>query len=43
MGEIARRKCLGIMIVPDKYWTSSLKEFQWIIKESNAKTTARIK
>jgi hypothetical protein len=39
MGKVTRRKCLGIMIVPDKYWTSSLEEFQWITKESNAKTT----
>ena len=43
MGKVTRRKCLGIMIVPDKYWTSSLEEFQWIIKESNAKTTTRNK
>ena len=41
MGRATRRKCLGIMIVPDKYWTSSLKEFQWVTKESNAKAIKR--
>ena len=37
MGETTRRKCLGIMIVPDNYWTTSLKDFEWVTKESNAK------
>ena len=32
MGKTARREY--IVIVPDKYWTSSFEDFQWIIKES---------
>ena len=39
MGQVTRRKCVGIMIVPDKYWTTSLKDFEWVTKESNAKRT----
>jgi hypothetical protein len=32
-----------IVIVPDKYWTSSLSNIKWITKESNAKTVKRNK
>ena len=41
MGKVARRKCLGIMIVPDKYWVSSYNVMEWITKESNAKRIKR--
>ena len=41
MGKVARRKCLGIMIVPDKYWGSSYNDMEWIPKESNAKRIKR--
>ncbi len=41
MGKVARRKCLGIMIVPDKYWVSSYNDMEWITKESNAKRIKR--
>ena len=34
MGRATRRKCLGIMIVPDKYWISSFNDIKWITKES---------
>ena len=37
MGRIVRRKCLGTMIVPDKYWISSYDNVEFITKESNAK------
>ena len=39
MGQVTRRKCVGVMIVPDKYWTTSLEDFEWVTKESNAKRT----
>ena len=41
MGKVARRKCLGIMIVPDKYWVSSYNDMEWITKESIAKRIKR--
>jgi hypothetical protein len=37
MGQTARRKCVGTMIVPDKYWISSYDNVEFITKESNAK------
>ena len=43
MGRATRRKCLGIMIVPDKYWISSYDNIEWITKESNAKRVTRNK
>ena len=43
MGRASRRKCLGIMIVPYKYWTYSYNEIEWITKESNAKRVTRNK
>jgi|2_EtaG_2_1085320.scaffolds.fasta_scaffold04684_2 hypothetical protein len=41
MGQVIRRKQL--IIVPDKYWTSSLPNVEWIIKESDAKKATRNK
>ena len=41
MGRATRRKCLGIMIVPDKYWISSFNDIEWITKESNAERNKR--
>jgi hypothetical protein len=35
MGKATRREY--IIVVPDKYWTSSLSNIKWITKESNAK------
>ena len=36
MGTDIRRKHLGTMIVPDKYWISSYDNIQYITKESDA-------
>ena len=41
MGTVTRWEY--IIVVPDKYWTSSLSNFEWITKESNAKATKRNK
>ena len=41
MGKATRRKY--IIVVPDKYWTSSMPNVDWIIKESDAKATKRNK
>jgi len=41
MGRDARWE--QIMIVPDKYWTSSYNNIKWICKEKNAKTVKRNK
>lgn len=35
MGKTTRREY--IIVIPDKYWTSSLPNVKWIAKESDAK------
>ncbi len=42
MGKATRRKQI-IVIVPDNYWTSSMPNVKWIIKESDAKEKSRNK
>ena len=39
MGKTTRREQL--IIIPDKYWTSSYDNIEWIYKESDAKTVKR--
>jgi hypothetical protein len=34
MGAVIRRKQL--IVVPNKYWESSIKNIEWIVKESDA-------
>ena len=38
MGKTTGREY--IIVIPDKYWTSSLDNIKWITKESNAKTAS---
>ncbi len=35
MGKAIRRE--QVVIIPEDYWTSSLSNIKWIIKEKNAK------
>jgi hypothetical protein len=37
MGKASRRKHL--VIVPDKYWVSSIPNIKWVVRESSAKKT----
>ena len=32
-----------LIVVPDKYWVSSLSNIKWVTKESNAKKSKRNK
>ncbi len=41
MGKTTRRE--QIIIVPDDYWTSTLSNIKWIVKEKNAKKSKRAK
>ena len=41
MGTTTRREYL--IVVPDKYWVSSLSNIKWVTKESNAKKSKRNK
>ena len=43
MGTVNRRECLTYIIVPRKYWTTTMSNIDLLKKEENGKTNKRNK